>query len=146
MEGGEREDGYVALDNFVFEHRTDCPSFPHFAVPGYSTTTPGPTQPAFPSCDFEEGDCGWVAADGPVHWTRTDDSQLAANNQTIPAPGHGESAVCKQFRAICTARHAIDKNIAMNMMEENKNYLTFTFLLLKNLYINLGQFIFKCIT
>ena len=40
---------------------------------------------------------------------------------------------------------AIDKNIAMNMMEENKNYLTFTFLVLENLFITLGKFIFKCI-
>jgi hypothetical protein len=93
MEGGMQSDGYVALDNFVFEHRSECPTFPHYAVPGYTTTTAAPTQPSFPNCDFEGGECGWMATEGPVRWTRTDDSQLVANNQTAPAPGHGNLQV-----------------------------------------------------
>ena len=90
MEGDLKTDGYVALDNFVFEQRAECPTFPDYARPSYSTTTAAPTQPAFPACNFEEGECGWLAADGPVRWNRVDDAQLAANNQTVPPGVHGK--------------------------------------------------------
>lgn len=91
MEGGIKTDGYAALDNFVFEQRAECPTFPSYANPSYSSTTTAETttRPAFPACDFEEGECGWTATDGPVRWTRVDNSQLAANNQTQPPSGHG---------------------------------------------------------
>jgi hypothetical protein len=91
MEGGIKTDGYVALDNFIFESRPECPTFPDFARPSFTTsTTAAPTQPAFPACDFEEGECGWLPTQGAVRWTRVDDSQLAANNQTVPAASHGK--------------------------------------------------------
>jgi hypothetical protein len=81
-------EGFVAVDDFVFRPSDICEVLPPDHV-----TTAAPTQPGFPNCDFEGGECGWMATEGPVRWTRTDNTQLVANNQTAPGPGHGNLQV-----------------------------------------------------
>jgi hypothetical protein len=89
--------GFVAVDDIAWVNNDRCETKPAWADPEATTTqepptstTGAPTQPAFPACDFEEGECGWLPTQGPVRWTRVDDSQLAANNQTVPAASHGK--------------------------------------------------------
>ena len=81
-------DGYVAIDDFTFEHGYDdakyCTIRPDSASP--HSTTASPTEPPviLPSCQFETDTCGWEAFGLEFLWEITNTTVLDVEDKPRP--------------------------------------------------------------
>ena len=76
--------GYVALDDFTFEHTEFCDIKPDDATPTTSTATPTTTLPHLPSCQFEQDACEWETFGLRFKWFITNNSNLDSAGQLGP--------------------------------------------------------------
>ena len=78
---------YVAVDDFQFQFDSeDCSMIPAVASPSPASSTTSFPSPSFPSCQFEEDECGWlkdpVAA---MKWERRTKEELDNEGMDGPA-------------------------------------------------------------
>ena len=83
-------DGYVAVDDFTFEHGYDdakyCTIKPDSASPHSTTISPTTTEPPviLPSCQFETDTCGWEVYGLDFRYYITNNTGLDAENKPGP--------------------------------------------------------------
>ena len=68
---GDDRNGYVAIDNIIFDAKDifTCPTKPEYANPWTTAEPPTTTATLFPNCNFEEGSlCDWTLDEGLYPW------------------------------------------------------------------------------
>ena len=85
--------GYIALDEFKFEHSSGdaeyCTIRPDDATPTVTTTAPPTPHPHLPSCDFEQDACNWEIMGLAFKWEIVNDTVLDDNSLLGPVNSAG---------------------------------------------------------